>query len=106
LACIKNTSTSFSPLFQFQNPLHSNYVSKNILDSTNMETENQPFHHGTTLGGSWTNPDKQLITILCSSDDPKSIQLLPKHIKDVKQKSHSPDEFAIGMSDSDACRAL
>jgi hypothetical protein len=70
------------------------------------ETESQLFHHGATLGGSWTNPDKQLITILHSNDDPKPIQILPKYIKDVKQKSHSPDEFAIGMSDKDAFSAL
>jgi hypothetical protein len=59
------------------------------------ETEIQLFHNGTTLGGTWTNPDKQIITILHSDDDPKPIQVLPKFIKDLKLKSHSAEEFGL-----------
>jgi hypothetical protein len=40
--------------------------------------------------------------MLHSDDKSKPIQILPKYIKDVKQKSHSPDEFALGMTDSNA----
>jgi hypothetical protein len=62
------------------------------------ETESQLFHHGTTLGSSWTSPGKQLITILHSDDDPKPIKILPKFIKDLKLKSHSAEEFNMAMT--------
>jgi hypothetical protein len=102
---IKNSissSTSFSDSFEL--------ISKNdgvaFISLDPSETEIQLFHHGTTLGGSWTNPEKQFITILHSPEDSKPIQVLPKFIKGVKAKSHSIEELASSMTDRDSFLAL
>jgi hypothetical protein len=44
--------------------------------------------------------------ILHSSGDSEPIQLLPRYIKNVKQISHSPDEFALDMMDKEAFCSL
>jgi hypothetical protein len=36
----------------------------------------QLFHHGTILGGSWSSPSKQFITLLGTDIDAKPIQLI------------------------------
>jgi hypothetical protein len=35
----------------------------------------QLFHHGTIIGGSWSNPEKHHIAILASDTNAKSIQI-------------------------------
>jgi hypothetical protein len=105
---LKQIRDSISPSTPFSESFES--ISKNdgmaFISLDPSETEIQLFHHGTILGGSWTCPDKHFITILHSDDESKPVQILPKYIKDIKHKSHSPDEFALGMSDSDAFRSL
>jgi hypothetical protein len=75
-----------------------------LLDPS--ETEIQLFHHSTTLGGSLTDPDKQLIIILHLDEYPKPIQILPKFIKDLKLKSHSANEFNTATIDNDGFNSL
>jgi hypothetical protein len=65
------------------------------------ESELQLFHHGVVLGGSWANPEKQLVTILASDNDSKPVQILPKFIKDFKCKTNSPDEFITSQANTD-----
>jgi hypothetical protein len=63
-------------------------ISKNdgisFLSLDSSESEMQIFHHGTMIGGSWSDPEKHLITILASGSDAEPIEILPKFIKDVK----------------------
>jgi hypothetical protein len=51
------------------------------------------FHHGVILGGSWANPERQLVAILSSDNNSKPVQILPKFVKDFKCKANSPGEF-------------
>jgi hypothetical protein len=72
-------------------------ISKNegiaFLSLDPSESELQLFHHGVILGGSWANPERQLVTILSSDNDSKPVQILPKFVKDFKCKANSPGEF-------------
>jgi hypothetical protein len=70
------------------------------------ESEMQLFHHGTLIGGSWSDPEKHLITILASEPNAKPIEILPKFIKDVKVKTHSVDEFIDTLSSEEEFMSL
>jgi hypothetical protein len=80
-------------------------ISKNdgiaFLSLDPSESELQLFHHGTTLGGSWTNSERQLVTILASDNEYKPVQLLPKFIKDFEYKINSSDEFITSLTSID-----
>jgi hypothetical protein len=65
------------------------------------ESELQLFHHGVILGGSWTYPEKQLVTIIASDNDSKPIQILPKFIKDFKCKTNSADDFIACLANAE-----
>jgi hypothetical protein len=85
-------------------------ISKNdrisFLSLNPSESEMQPFHHRTILGGSWSDPEKHLIAILVSDSYAKPIQILPKFIKDVKVKTHSVDEFISSRSNEEEFMTL
>jgi len=66
----------------------------------------QLFHHGSILGGSWSNPDQQLIAILAAGTDSKMIQILPKFVKDFKLKANSTDEFIASLGSVEEFKAL
>jgi hypothetical protein len=66
----------------------------------------QLFHLGTLIGGSWSDPEKHLITILASEPNAKPIKILPKFIKDVKVKTHSVDEFIDTLSSEEEFMSL
>jgi hypothetical protein len=80
-------------------------ISKNdgisFLSLDPSESELQLFHHGVILGGSWTNPEKQLITILASDSNSKPVQILPKFVKDFKCKTNSSEEFIASLANAD-----
>jgi hypothetical protein len=65
------------------------------------ESKLQLFHDGIILGGSWTNPKKQLVTILASKNDSKPVQILPKFVKDFKHKSNSSNKFIASLGNTD-----
>jgi hypothetical protein len=48
-------------------------ISFHSLDPSKLEM--QLFHHGTIIGGSWSNPEKHHIAILASDTNAKSIQI-------------------------------
>jgi hypothetical protein len=74
------------------------------LDPT--ESYMQLFHHGTIIGGSWDSPSKQLVSVLGFDSDAKPIQIVQKSIKDIKTKSHSVEELAIGLQTLDSFEQL
>jgi hypothetical protein len=70
------------------------------------ESEMQLFHHGTLIGGSWSDPEKHLITILASESNAKPIKILPNFIKDVKVKTYSVDKFIDTLSSEEEFMSL
>jgi hypothetical protein len=61
------------------------------LDPT--ESHLQLFHHGVVIGKSW----KKLVSILGLDTDVKPLQIVQKSIRDIKAKSYSSEEFALGL---------
>jgi hypothetical protein len=57
----------------------------------------QLFHHSVVIGGSWNSPSKQLEFILGFDADEKPVQIVQKSINDIKVKSHSREEIALGL---------
>jgi hypothetical protein len=65
------------------------------------ETQLQLFHHGVVLGGSWSSPSKQLVSVLGLDSSAKPVQIIYKSVKDIKQKFFSYQDFAIGLESSE-----
>ncbi len=99
-------SVSSSTLFIDSFDLISKNDGIDFISLDPSESKIQLFHNGTTLGDTWTDPDKQIITIFHSDDDPKPIQVLPKFIKDLKLKSHSVEECGLALTDPDGFNSL
>jgi len=80
-------------------------ISKNqgiaFLSLDPSETQLQLFHHGTILGGSWSSPSKQLVSVLGIDNAAKPIQIVIKSVKDVKQKSFSFQDFESNIGSNE-----
>jgi hypothetical protein len=76
-------------------------ISKNqgvsFLSLDPSESQLQLFHHGLILGGSWSSPSRQLITLLGTEIESKPIQIVQKSIQDFKSKSFSTEDFALAL---------
>jgi len=70
-----------------------------FLDSS--KTKLQLFHHSTTIGGSWDNPNKKFITFVDFDFNANPVLVVSKLIKEVKMKSHSYHEFALCCDSTD-----
>lgn len=92
-------TNSVGPSIPFQTSFQEISKNKGIsflsLDPT--ESHMQLFHHGAIIGGSWTSPSTQLVSILGFDHDAKPIQIVLKSIKDVKAKANSYEDFATGL---------
>jgi hypothetical protein len=49
------------------------------------------------IGGSWSLPSKQLITLLGTEIESKPVQIVQKSIQDIKPKSFSTKDFATSL---------
>jgi hypothetical protein len=70
------------------------------------ETHLQVLHHGHVLGGNWSSPTKKLVAILGTDSDAKPVQIITKSVKNIKEKSHSIQNFLDNIKDEEAFRDL
>ncbi len=74
-------------------------ISYLILDPTEMHI--QIMHHGHVLGGNWSAPIKKLIAVLGTDKESKPVQIIRKSIRNIKEKSHSFDDFLANIDKED-----
>jgi hypothetical protein len=105
LAQIQNTVSHSTPFMTSFGTISKNQ-GISLLSSDPSESKLQLFHHCSTFGGSWDSPTQQLVAVLGFDSQAHPVQLAEKSIKEVKQKTHSFEDFAIGMESKENFEAL